>query len=44
VRAIREEARTEGARRELAELKRRLRPDVLPMPELEPQQVNVQTN
>lgn len=33
VRAIREEARSEAARRELDELKRRLRPEVLPIPE-----------
>lgn len=33
VRAIREEARTDAARRELQEIKRRLRPQVLPIPE-----------
>jgi phage shock protein A len=40
VRAIREEARNEAARLELAEIKRRLRPEVLPMPPQE-QVVNV---
>ena len=44
VRAIRDEARSEAARRELAEIKRRLRPEVLPLSEREPQQVNVQAN
>lgn len=44
VRAIHEEARSEAARRELVEIKRRMRPEVLPLPQREPQQVNVQTN
>ena len=43
VREIREEARTDAARRELVELKRGLRPEVLPIPESD-KIVNVRPN